>query len=48
MAGYNSLRMYFALLAMHILTAVFFIGLAGSAIVVAISFVEDIKELFGE
>jgi len=26
----------------------FFVGLAGSAVVVLISFVEDFKELFGE
>ncbi|HEY2469909.1 MAG TPA: hypothetical protein VGI45_18980 [Terracidiphilus sp.] len=31
----------------HVLTALFFIGLAGSAIVIAISFVEDFRELFG-
>lgn len=34
--------------AMHIIEVVFFVGIAGSAIVVAISFVEDLKELFGE
>jgi len=33
---------------MHLLTYLFFIGLAGSAIVVIISFVEDLHELFGE
>jgi hypothetical protein len=33
---------------MRVLAAIFFIGMAGSAIVVAISFVEDLKELFGE
>ena len=32
---------------MRVITALFFIGLAGSAIVVAISFVEDFRELFG-
>lgn len=32
---------------MHLITALFFIGLAGSAIVIAISFVEDFRELFG-
>lgn len=36
------------LLGMHILSAVFLIGLAGSSIVVIISFVEDLHELFGE
>jgi hypothetical protein len=30
-----------------ILVPLFFLGLAGSSIVVLISFVEDIKELFG-
>ena len=35
-------------LAMHVLAAVFFIGLIGSSIVVVISFVEDLYELFGE
>jgi len=33
---------------MRLLEAMFFIGLAGSTIVVLISFVEDAKELFGE
>jgi hypothetical protein len=32
---------------MHFITTIFFIGLAGSAIVIAISFVEDFRELFG-
>lgn len=32
---------------MHAVTVLFFIGLAGSAIVIAISFIEDFKELFG-
>jgi hypothetical protein len=40
--------MIFAILGMHILTAMFFIGLAGSAVVVLISFWEDGKELFGK
>jgi hypothetical protein len=44
---YN-LLMSFALLAMHILDTMFFVGLVGSSIVVLISFVEDGKELFGE
>jgi hypothetical protein len=34
--------------AMHLLSAIFLIGMFGSAIVVAISFVEDLYELFGE
>ena len=33
---------------MHILEVMFFVGMAGSAIVVLISFVEDARELFGE
>lgn len=33
---------------MQLLTFMFLIGMAGSAIVVAISFVEDLYELFGE
>lgn len=37
-----------AFLGMHLLTVLFFVGLAGSSIVVAISFVEDLAELFGD
>jgi hypothetical protein len=33
---------------MHVLETLFFLGLAGSAIVVLISFIEDGKELFGK
>ena len=33
---------------MRVLEVMFFVGLAGSAVVVIISFVEDGKELFGE
>ena len=40
--------MALGLFAMHVLEVMFFVGLAGSAVVVAISFVEDIQELFGE
>ena len=36
-----------AILGLRILEAMFFIGLAGSAIVIVISFIEDGKELFG-
>jgi hypothetical protein len=32
---------------MHLITAIFLIGLAGSAIVVVLSFIEDSRELFG-
>jgi hypothetical protein len=34
--------------AMRVLEVMFFVGLAGSAVVVIISFVEDGKELFGK
>ena len=40
--------MAIGLMAMHVLEVMFFVGMAGSAIVVVISFVEDIQELFGE
>jgi len=33
---------------MHVLSTVFLVGMAGSAVVVAISFVEDLHELLGE
>ena len=34
--------------AVYLVEALFFIGLAGSSVVVAISFVEDLHELLGE
>ena len=37
-----------AQLGMRILEIMFFLGLAGSAIVIVISFIEDGRELFGE
>jgi hypothetical protein len=37
-----------AIFVMRLMEVVFFLGLAGSAIVVVISFVEDGKELFGK
>jgi len=40
--------MAIATLAMHVLVGMFFLGLAGSVIVILISFVEDGKELFGK
>jgi hypothetical protein len=40
--------MHVALLGMRILELMFFAGLAGSAIVILISFFEDGKELFGK
>jgi hypothetical protein len=33
---------------MRVLEIMFFVGMAGSAIVILISFVEDAKELFGK
>ncbi|MGA3262901.1 MAG: hypothetical protein ABSC47_02520 [Terracidiphilus sp.] len=44
---YN-LPMRLAIFAMRLLEWMFFLGLAGSAVVVLISFVEDAKELFGK
>jgi hypothetical protein len=35
-------------LGMELMTILFFIGLVGSAVVVAISFVEDLHELLGD
>jgi len=32
----------------HLLTILFFVGLAGSAVVIVLSFIEDLHELFGE
>ena len=46
-SGYN-LPMALALIAMRVLEVMFFVGLAGSAVVVLISFAEDAKELFGD
>lgn len=40
--------MEFAIFAMRVLEVMFFLGLAGSAVVVLISFYEDGKELFGK
>jgi hypothetical protein len=37
-----------ALFGMHLLEIAFFVGLAGSSVVVFISFIEDGKELFGK
>ena len=33
--------------AMHLLTVLFFLGLAGSSVVVILSFIEDLGELLG-
>lgn len=35
-------------LCMHIVDVLFFVGLAGAAIVVVLSFIEDCSEIFGE
>lgn len=40
--------MIVAVFAMRVLEVMFFLGLAGSAVVVLISFFEDGKELFGK
>jgi hypothetical protein len=32
---------------MHLLTVLFFVGMAGSAVVIILAFVEDFRELFG-
>jgi hypothetical protein len=40
--------MIIGVLAIRVLELLFFLGLAGSAIVVVISFFEDGKELFGD
>jgi hypothetical protein len=41
-------NMALGLFAMHVLEVMFFVGMAGSSVVVVISFVEDAYELFGE
>ncbi|MGA3159615.1 MAG: hypothetical protein ABSC77_00245 [Terracidiphilus sp.] len=40
--------MFLAIFAMRVLEVMFFVGLAGSAVVVLISFVEDGIELIGK
>jgi hypothetical protein len=40
--------MVLAIFAMRVLEVMFFLGLAGSTVVVLISFVEDAKELIGK
>jgi hypothetical protein len=40
--------MALAIYGIRVLEVMFFVGLAGSSVVVLISFVEDAKELFGE
>jgi hypothetical protein len=40
--------MELAQFAMHLLTFMFFVGLAGSSVIVVLSFIEDFGELFDE
>jgi hypothetical protein len=40
--------MFVAVLFMRLFEILFFAGIAGSAVVVVISFIEDIQELLGE
>jgi len=40
--------MHLATIAIYVLEWMFFLGLAGSSVVVLISFLEDGKELFGK
>jgi hypothetical protein len=40
--------MLLAVFALRLLEVMFFVGLAGSTVVVLISFIEDAKELFGK
>lgn len=40
--------MTIVVLLVRLLEVLFFVGLAGSAVVILISFFEDFKELFGE
>ena len=40
--------MTLAIIFVRLLEVLFFVGMAGSAVVILISFVEDFKELFGE
>jgi len=45
--GYNPHVTAVLQFAMHLLTVLFLIGLAGSSIVVILSFIEDLGELLG-
>jgi hypothetical protein len=45
---YNGCVIGLAQLGMHLLTFLFFVGLAGSSIVVVLSFIEDLTELLEE
>ena len=39
---------HFAEICMYVMGGVFVLGLAGSAVVVAITFVEDVRDFFGK
>ena len=45
---FDNCSMTVAIFFIRLLEVLFFVGLAGSAVVVLISFFEDFKELFGE
>jgi hypothetical protein len=46
--GYNPRVTAFLQFGMHVLTVLFFLGMAGASVVVVISFFEDLKELIGD
>ena len=45
---YNRSVMFVAVFVMRVCEVAFFAGIAGSAVVVVISFIEDIQELLGD
>ena len=45
---YNATVTAFLQAGMHLLVFLFFLGLAGSAVIVVISFIEDLNELLGD
>jgi hypothetical protein len=46
--GLQSLLMLVAIFFMRLMEVMFFVGIAGSAVVVVISFIEDLQLLVGE
>jgi hypothetical protein len=46
--GYNQRPMFVAIFFMRLFEVMFFAGIAGSAVVVVISFIEDLQLLVGE
>jgi hypothetical protein len=48
LAGGRMRDMFVVIFLMRVLEVLFFAGIAGSSIVVVISFIEDIHELMGE